>query len=279
MTQTSNRRAALLRIAEGGVMLCLATVLSVFKLADLPYGGSITLASLFPIMLLSFRHGTGFGLFCGLVYGVIQQLLGLNTLSYFSTWYSIVAIILLDYLLAFAAAGLGGIFKNKIKNKGLALLLGGFTVCLVLYLCHVISGCTVWAGMSIPTGGALVYSLIYNATYMIPETVILMMVSYYLGSGLDFSVQIPKRIKRSALPFADWARLLGGGALFAGLIFDVTKIFAKIQNAETGEFDLTALTGAPFSFFLPMIVVTAAALGIFALLSVLAVLAEKKKTE
>jgi thiamine transporter len=279
MTQTSNRRAALLRIAEGGVMLCLATVLSVFKLADLPYGGSITLASLFPIMLLSFRHGTGFGLFCGLVYGVIQQLLGLNTLSYFSTWYSIVAIILLDYLLAFAAAGLGGIFKNKIKNKGLALLLGGFTVCLVRYLCHVISGCTVWAGMSIPTGGALVYSLIYNATYMIPETVILMMVSYYLGSGLDFSLQIPKRIKRSALPFADWARLLGGGALFAGLIFDVTKIFAKIQNAETGEFDLTALTGAPFSFFLPMIVVTAAALGIFALLSVLAVLAEKKKTE
>lgn len=279
MTQTGKRRAALLRIAEGGVMLCLATVLSVFKLADLPYGGSITLASLFPIMLLSFRHGTGFGLFCGLVYGVIQQLLGLNTLSYFSTWYSIVAIILLDYLLAFAAAGLGGIFKNKIKNKGLALLLGGFAVCLVRYLCHVISGCTVWAGMSIPTGGALVYSLIYNATYTIPETVILMMVSYYLGSGLDFSLQIPKRIKRSALPFADWARLLGSGALFAGLIFDVTKIFAKIQNAETGEFDLTALTGAPFSFFLPMIVVTAAALGIFALLSVLAVLAEKKKTE
>jgi thiamine transporter len=76
MTQTEKRRSAVLRIAEGGVMLALATVLSVFKLAELPYGGSITLASLFPVILLSYRHGTGFGLFCGVVFGGIQQLLG-----------------------------------------------------------------------------------------------------------------------------------------------------------------------------------------------------------
>ena len=277
MTRTNKRRAALLRLAEGGVMLCLATILSVFKLADLPYGGSITLGSLFPIVLLSYRHGTGFGLLCGLVYGVIQQLLGLNTLSYFSTWYSIVAIILLDYVLAFAAAGLGGIFRNKMKNKGAALLLGGFTVCFVRYICHVISGCTVWAGMSIPTGGALAYSFIYNATYMIPETVILAMICYYLGNSLDFTLQIPKRIKRSDLPFSDWARLLGGGVLLGGLIFDVTRIFAKLQNAETGEFDLTALTGAPLSFYLPLLIVTVAAVGIFALLALLARRFDKKK--
>lgn len=277
MTQTEKRRSAVLRIAEGGVMLALATVLSVFKLAELPYGGSITLASLFPVMLLSYRHGTGFGLFCGVVFGGIQQLLGLNNLSYFSTWYSIVAIILLDYLVAFAAAGLGGLFKKSVGNKGLSLMLGGLLVCLVRYCCHVISGCTVWAGMSIPTGGAFVYSLIYNATYMLPETIILAMVCYYMGTSLDFSLQIPKRIKRSVLPFADWARLAGGGALLFGLIFDVTKIFAKIQNSETGEFDLTALTGAPFSFFLPILIVSLVAFLVFVACMVGAKVAEKKK--
>ncbi|MBQ8911953.1 MAG: energy-coupled thiamine transporter ThiT, partial [Clostridia bacterium] len=64
------------------------------------------------------------------------------------------------------------------------------------YICHVISGCTVWAGMSIPTGGAFVYSLIYNATYMLPETIILILVSYYLGTSLDFDAQIPRRLRK-----------------------------------------------------------------------------------
>lgn len=263
MTQTTKRRAAVLRLSEAGVMLALATVLSVFKLAELPYGGSITLASLFPIMLVSYRHGLLFGSMTALVYGVIQQLLGLNNLSYFSTWYSIVAIILLDYVLAFAAAGLGGIFKNKLQNKGVALALGGLAVCLVRYICHVISGCTVWAGMSIPTAGAFVYSLIYNATYMLPEAIILMLVAYYLGASVDFESQMPRRIKRSGVALADWTRLVGGGVLLAGLIFDVARIFPKMQNGETGEFDLTALVEAPFSFFLPVLAVSGACLLIF----------------
>ena len=276
MTQTTKRRSAALRLAEGGVMLALATVLSVFKLAELPYGGSITLASLFPIMLISYRHGLLFGSLSALVYGVIQQLLGLNNLSYFSTWYSIVAIILLDYLLAFAAAGLGGIFKNKMKNQGAALALGGLAVCLVRYLCHVISGCTVWAGMSIPTAGAFVYSLIYNATYMLPEAIILILVSYYMGASVDFGSQMPKRIKRTELPLADWSRLIGAGVLLAGLIFDVTRIFPILQNGETGEFDLTALVHAPFSFFLPVLIVSGAAVLIFAVCLAVSALAEKK---
>jgi acetolactate synthase-1/2/3 large subunit len=111
---------------------------------------------------------------------------------------------------------------------------------------------------------------------MLPETIILAMVCYYMGTSLDFSLQIPKRIKRSVLPFADWARLAGGGALLFGLIFDVTKIFAKIQNSETGEFDLTALTGAPFSFFLPILIVSLVAFLVFVACMVGAKVAEKK---
>ena len=232
MTRKNQRHSALLILAEGGVMLALATVLSMFKLADLPYGGSVTPASLLPVMLLSYRHGTKTGVLCALCYGVIQQLLGLNTLSYFSAWYSIVAIILLDYILAFAAAGLGGLYRGKFKSEALALSLGGLTVCLVRYLCHVVSGATVWAGMSIPTGGALIYSFIYNATYMLPEAIILVLACYYLGNSLDFREQIPRRIRRTDLPLADWLKLIGGGVLLCGLCYDVARIFSVLQDGE-----------------------------------------------
>ena len=53
-----------LRLTEGAVMIALATVLSMIKLAEFPYGGSITAASLFPIALIAYRHGTAFGLSC-----------------------------------------------------------------------------------------------------------------------------------------------------------------------------------------------------------------------
>ena len=58
-----------------------------------------------PIVIISYRHGIGRGLVSGLIFGVIQQLLGLKTLTFVTTWQSILAVIVLDYLFAFAAAG------------------------------------------------------------------------------------------------------------------------------------------------------------------------------
>ena len=156
MKQTMRTR----RMVEASLLVALATVLSILKIAELPYGGSITLASMFPILLLSYRHGVRWGLGGGIVYGVLQQLLGLNNLSYFTTWQSIVAIIFLDYIIAFTAVGLGGIFRRALKNQALSLATGAAFVCVLRYLCHVISGATVWAGLSIPDGAALLYSLI-----------------------------------------------------------------------------------------------------------------------
>ena len=85
------------RLTECAMMIALATGLSLFKLIDLPAGGSVTAASMLPLVLLAYRHGTRYGLLCGLTHGVLQQLLGLNTLSYATTWQSVIAIILLDY--------------------------------------------------------------------------------------------------------------------------------------------------------------------------------------
>ena len=85
-----------LRLVESALLLAIATVLSMIKLLDMPYGGSVTACSALPILLIAYRHGTGWGLFTGLVYSLLQLLLGMNTLSYCTTPLSVVAVILLD---------------------------------------------------------------------------------------------------------------------------------------------------------------------------------------
>ena len=258
MKQTMRTR----KMVEASLLVALATVLSILKIAELPYGGSITLASMFPILLLSYRHGTRWGLGGGVVYGVLQQLLGLNNLTYFTTWQSIVAIICLDYLIAFAVVGLGGVFRRVQSKQSLALALGAIFVCVLRYLCHVVSGATVWAGLSIPDGAALGYSLIYNATYMIPETVVLVAVSYYLGSLIDFRRDQPTRLMREqqTAPEARVLSVLAGVFALLGVVVDVSLICPHLQNAETGRFDLSGLAvteGLADSFWLPVIIVSA----------------------
>ena len=257
MKQTMRTR----KMVEAALLISLATVLSVLKIAELPYGGSITLASMFPILLLSYRHGVRWGLGGGLVYGVLQQLLGLNNLSYFTTWQSVLAIIFLDYIIAFAVVGLGGLFRRAVQKQNLALAVGGLFVCALRYLCHVISGATVWAGLSIPDGAAIAYSLIYNATYMIPETIVLVAVAYYLGSLLDFRRDQPVRMARERTVPAEASlfSLLAGVFALIGAVVDVSLIFPRLQNAETGKFDLAGLAvtdGLADSFWLPVIIVS-----------------------
>ncbi len=229
------------KLAEASVMLALATVLSLIKLVDLPYGGSVTIACMLPIVIVAYRHGTGIGLLTGFVFGVIQQLLGLKTLSYVTSWQSVVAVILLDYIVAFMVIGLGGIFK-KLAAQPIALTLGSVFIGILRYICHVISGCTVWAGLSIPTNAALVYSLGYNATYMIPETIVTALLAYYIGTVLDFNNEDITRLKKTESAARSIFKWLAGLLIVAALTFDVASIFSKLQNAESGDFDITGLS-------------------------------------
>ena len=249
------RRNLTKRLVESAIMIALATVLSMFKLAELPYGGSITFASMLPIVIIAYRHGTRAGLAGGAVYAVMQQLLGLNNLSYFSTWQSIVSIILLDYGFAFTAIGLGGIFRAKLRGgndparqQGLELGTGMLLVCVLRYILHVVSGCTVWAGLSIPTNAAFVYSLAYNATYMLPEAIISCATAVWLGRMLDFTAPIPKRIRRTESvmpeswhPVYDFLPHISALGILTLIVADTAMIFPKLQDAETGEFTLAAL--------------------------------------
>ena len=272
------------KMVEASLLVALATVLSILKIAELPYGGSITLASMLPILLLSYRHGARWGLGGGVVYGVLQQLLGLNNLSYFTTWQSVLAIIFLDYVIAFAVVGFGGAFRRAVKNQALSLATGAFFVCVLRYLCHVVSGATVWAGLSIPSGAALAYSFIYNATYMIPETIVLVAVAYYLGTLLDFRREQPVRLVREkCAPEASVLSLLAGVFVLIGIVVDVSLIFPRLQNAETGEFDVTGLAVAgnfADSVWLPVVIVSGACVLICAALLVArarVLLAEKQE--
>lgn len=225
-------------LTEAAIMLALATVLSIIKILELPYGGSVTVACMLPVIIISYRHGVKYGLLVAFVYGVIQQLFGLKTLSYVTTWQSVVAVILLDYIIAFTVIGLGGLFR-KVSSQAYGLLLGTFLVCALRFLCHVISGATVWAGLSIPTNAALIYSIGYNATYMIPETIVTAAAAYYIGSVLEFrgdSITNLKKEDRAGIPVLNW---VSGLIVVVAIVFDAVNIFMHLQNAESGEFDAT----------------------------------------
>lgn len=261
------------RLVESALMVAISTALSLFTVAQLPYGGSITVASALPIILVAYRHGIGWGLGAGAAYAVLQQLLGLSNLSYFSTWQSVLAIIVLDYLAAFTVTGLGGIFRGIIRRQSTALCCGALLISLLRYVCHVVSGATVWAGFSIPTEAALLYSLGYNATYMIPETLVLVLAAWYLGSVMDFGREQPTRMvgtaeNRTAGGFI--AAVMAVGVAVAAV--DVVLLFPRLQNADSGKFDFSGLWAEPFleSCWLPISVITAVGLITAAILCVIA---------
>ncbi len=243
-------------LVESAVMIAVATVLSLFKFIDLPYGGSVTIASMLPIIIISYRHGVKNGLLAGLAYAILQQLLGFKTLSYVTSWQSVVAVMLLDYIVAFTVVGLGGMFRKKSSQSG-ALVCGTITVCILRYICHVISGATVWAGLSIPTNAALIYSIGYNATYMIPETIVTAELAYYIGSVLNFrndSITYVSNTSKKSIPVLNW---IAGLILTVAVFIDVRAVFSYLQNAETGEFDATGFAQVNWVFVIAVAAVAA----------------------
>ena len=237
------------RLIECSLMVALATVLSLIKLVEMPYGGSITIASMLPIIIISYRHGNVWGLSSAVAYATLQQLTGLNNLSYFTTWQSVLAVILLDYIIAFTLVGLGGVFRKLIKNQALALTAGAVMVSLLRYICHTIGGATVWAGLSIPDSAALIYSIGYNATYMLPETIILAAVAFYLGGVIDFRRELPTRVAKNGDALAGLMYGIGGLLLLVTLITDVAIVAPSLQD-KSGMFTLASLGTANWVAFI-----------------------------
>lgn len=188
-----------LRLVTSGVMIALAFVLSLLKPFDLPFGGSVTLFSMVPIVLLGCMYGVKWGLFCGTVNGILQALMGAFGASKAFAGLGALEIVLmcfLDYIAAFAVIGLGGIFVSGALKKQKSIVgacaLGAFVATALRYLVHFISGAILFGGyaewfftekfvnrfgnwiLDTFSGTALsvVYSLVYNGLYMIPEIII-----------------------------------------------------------------------------------------------------------
>ena len=160
-------------LTEGAIMLALAVVLNYLSgiiFASLPQGGSVTLA-MFPLLFYVHRWGLGKGLLVCFAYGTLDMLLGKG---YAWGWQSI----LLDYLVAYTALGLGGLFRGKAWGIFPCITVG----CLARFLVHHISGVTLYRIIE-PTGiegleflgvfsNPHLYSLVYNGVYMVPNTII-----------------------------------------------------------------------------------------------------------
>ncbi len=181
------------RLTVSGIMIALGTVLSLITIFRLPYGGSITLFSMVPILLTGYLFGMKWGLACGGVFGVIQGLLGATMSAAFAGQRAVTVIIvlLIDYIVAFAFLGLAGVFKSKIKNPAIAFPLGCVFASFLRFCTHFVSGVLIWGSYAQSTleavenslstailsnftglGLAAVYSLVYNTSYMLPETLI-----------------------------------------------------------------------------------------------------------
>lgn len=174
-------------LAESAIMVALAAVLSMLKVWQSPYGGSVTVLSMAPIILLSLRHGVKVGLLGGFVYSLIQLLLGLSNLAWIPTPMGIVLGALLDYILPFTLLGLGGIFRDvKLGSDKMrpvfTAALGALLVTVIRYICHTLVGVLVWYELDLvwyaddPTHivnlyGPWMFSVIYSAIYMVPEII------------------------------------------------------------------------------------------------------------
>ena len=263
-----------LALCEGGIMIALATVLAMLKLIDMPYGGSVTFAQMLPIVIFAYRHGPKYGMGAALVASAIQLMLGLENFSYLplTTWYSIVVLALFDYIIAYSAFGIVGFFKKKLNYRS-AMVIGALIASVIRYLCHTVSGFTAWTGFEIPDGAVLLYSVGYNATYMIPETIVLVAATYFICSAVDFSKETPTKARQVAGGEGiALMKLLSGISIFVAVIVDTVLVFSKIQNGESGEFDLSGLAEVDWISFA---VVTVVCLGAAIILLVV----EKQKSK
>ena len=223
MNSTMNTR----RLVESGLMIALATILSMLKVYQLPWGGSVTLCSMLPMILLSYRYGLKWGTFSALVYAILQGLLGAvdGTFSMVALgaeeglvssgvfvvpyWLAVIGILLMDYIIAFTVLGLGGTFK-KGENPPISLLKGTLLACGARYLVHVLSGFLFfgtfasWFFGEVGAFGEMMmnsfhgnllfflYSLIYNGCYLVPETIITATAAYFLAKFAPAVLRVRK---------------------------------------------------------------------------------------
>ena len=178
-------------LVECALMVALATVLGFIPVYELPRGGSVTLVSMVPILLVSHRHGVKWGVLTAFVHSLIQLMLGIKNLAWCQTFGAVVGCIFLDYVLAFTLLGLACLVAKPKKPLALGVGVSTVIMCFGRYLCSFLSGYIVWKDYDYAVewltnfewGANFInsmgqdalcwfYSFVYNLSYMLPETIL-----------------------------------------------------------------------------------------------------------
>lgn len=156
-------------LTEIAAFVALAVICSFIKVWEMPQGGSVSL-TMIPILLIAFRRGPLAGIITGGLYGAVSLL-------FTGVIYHPMSI-LLDYILAFGLVGIAGLFRKNLPS----VLFGTFLGIAGRFLSSLVSGAVLFGSYAPAGQNPWVYSLIYQATYLIPELVICLVVVGILHS-------------------------------------------------------------------------------------------------
>lgn len=193
------------KLVTCAMLIAIATVLTFAVIYKSPFDGSVTVLSMLPIVLIGYLYGVKWGFGSALVFGVLKVIVSMGSVAKLfmpdsdQAWWKALIICLLDYVLAYTVLGVASLFR-KIGKPSAALGIGAFVATTCRYIVHVISGAIFYGsyadwffGEFGETGtyvlekysGAslsIVYSLIYNAIYMIPEIVMTTVAAFIIGA-------------------------------------------------------------------------------------------------
>jgi thiamine transporter len=188
----------ILCITEGALVIALSYALELLCLwlnavtgisALLPFGGTVTV-SILPILYYSYRRGAVWGIGAGFVYSLIQMMLGFY-IPPAKTWWALVLCVVLDYVIAFSVSGSACLFAKLCgKHRLFGYCTGAVAVCVIRFVSSFLSGVVLW-GEYAPEGmNVWLYSLIYNASYMIPSAILTAIFAVIICAAID-----PKTLK------------------------------------------------------------------------------------
>lgn len=170
-------------LVEGGLCIALSFVLGYIKLFSMPQGGSVTAGEMIPIIIFALRHGSLPGIVVGALYGFVQMLFG------GSIFHPVQAI--LDYPVAFGVLGLAGLFSSEFeKTKSVVPVIKGASLGIVLrMIAHTLTGAIFFASYAPEGQNPWAYSIIYNASYLVVEFAITIVIIYLLRNVITKDLQ------------------------------------------------------------------------------------------
>ncbi|WP_368183264.1 energy-coupled thiamine transporter ThiT [Anaerotruncus rubiinfantis] len=159
------------KLTHSALMIALALILSMFKLFHMPFGGSVTIASMAPIIIISLMYDTKWALFTSFAYSLVQMVEGFYPPPVQNFW-NYLAVVLLDYVIAFGVLGLAGAIARRFSNKQAGAAAATIAVIGMRFFCSFLSGILIWTEYAPEGMPVWLYSLSYNGMIMVGEMVV-----------------------------------------------------------------------------------------------------------